>query len=782
MEEAHNSNPRKPGNQATDEHASRVLSDNYVVIGQLSESDLSTVDIIREVSTGRHLLAKTVRGTSDVVQERFHAAILDHGRLQHENIAQTVDWRISDDGRPVFITEFLEGISLTELIDEVGTLEDDDEITTFLFQLCDALEYAHSQGIIHGGLKPSNVVITKPEDDIIVKVLDFGATNRTRELPEHAEIAGSAYLSPEQRIGKTTVKSDVFSLAAMAYQLITGYLPFLKIDDGRVLDEAAEELAPIFDYRPDIPAADKLGEVLAQALIWNPARRTPTVEDFRKGVATWYQSIGGSDGEESGEYYYEEEEEVDLGNADYYAQDITKEPVPPVQPSPAVASKPAVAVDEIDDSDFGEYYQETDETEYESEEYESEDAASEPVSDSDNEPVSAIGIIVKPQDRERKQPGDPGYDEFEDIDDLDDLDDLDSADETDLDREDETVVSPPQSKSHTQTGFGADIADDEFGVVDADDDFPAPGSEAIGNTPSFPSPGAESDQARKLAEIDKGKAEFTIPPDQEHSGRFSRVARLPAMQAIPGMEASVVAPPKKPAKGEPKVKLEQDIEHEKEKETIKKFKKPPKRHKSKLDSTMTKLMALRSNIVEQELTVSTKFVETFAQTGPRQSPKKVIIRIVASVVIFIASTIMIVANMDILKSVWTVTSRTLSSALLKKPQDDVTANGAIETVVEDESTQKKRVAAKNKAPNAAVQTASAVNPNAPPPLGGKHQTHIMYVPRVIDSRNIAPRTITPGSRSYKGVVYPYLFTEESAARDPKQPRPTDSPVKEVTGQ
>lgn len=719
-----------------------------MVIGQLGDTDFSSVQIIRELSTGRHLLAKTITTSNESVQERFHAAILEHGRLQHENIAQTVDWRLSDDGKPVFISEFLEGISLTELIDEVGTLEDDDEITTFLFQLCDALEYAHSQGVIHGGLKPSNVVITKPEDEIVVKVLDFGAANRTRELPEHPEIAGSPYLSPEQRIGKTTVKSDVFSLAAVAYQLITGYLPFLKIDDGRVLDEAASELAPIFDYRPDIPEADRLGKVLAQALDWNPARRTATVREFRRGVTNWYHSIGGTDSEED-EYYEDEAEEQEPAEAQ----------------APAALPKPAVAVDEIDDADFGELEvaERGEEGEEEPEQTERANA------DAANEPVSAIGLIVKPQDAAKKQPGDPDYDEFEDIDDLDDLDDLDELDEDDA----------PASPTH-EAAFGADISDDEFGVhePDAEDTVAA----ETGSTPTFPSPTAEGDQARKLEQIDKARAEFSIPPDQELSGRFSRVARLPAMQAVPGMEASVVGPPKKP---EPQVKTEAELEHEKEKETIKKFKKPPKRHKSKLDSTMTKLMALRTNQIEQELTVSAQISETFAQSGPRVSPKMVIVRIVASVVFFLASAALILANINTLSSAWTNTSRTLSSALLKKhPQDGATTVGDIETVVEDEVAHKKRVAnSATKSSNPATETASSATPNAQPPVPGKLQTHIMYVPRVIDSRNIAPKTMPPpGSRRYTGAVYPYLYTEEAANRDLKAPRPTDSPIKEVTGE
>jgi len=852
LEETHNSNSLKPANKlAASEHDSRVLSDNYVIIGPLGETDCSEVVIIRELSSGRHLLAKTITTSNEAVQERFHAAILEHGRLQQENIVQTVDWRTSDDGRPVLITEFLEGISLSDLIDEVGTLEDDDEITIFLFQLCDALQYAHSQNIIHGGLKPSNVVITKPDDAIIVKVVDFGAINRTRELPERPDIAGSPYLSPEQRNGEATFKSDVFSLAAVAYQLITGYLPFLKIDDGRVLDEAASELAPIFEYRPDIPEADKLGDVLARALDWDPAKRTATIHEFRKGLNDWYRSIS------SDSYEPEEDEEEDIASQAEAQNNLaaaaavmeaaaqaasgvqkslasaaettappatpervvvpvsaewapavpkaTKAPVSvPLDAATATGDRPPTTAEVIDDANFGDFEEDepelqpvahttietssvqatpidaVDDSEFE--QFSAEDietiARTSPETPS-IEPVSEIGIIRRAPDVSRKQPGDPGYDEFEDVDDLDDLDEVNG--------EGEVTFTPPENPFstssssvepvHTATGFGADIADDEFGVADPDEqDISVPSTE-IGNTPVFPSPGVDSDRARQLAELDGRASESTIPPDQEHSGRFSQVARLPALQAVPGMEASIAPPPVR-------IKTDTELEHDKENETIKKFKKPPKRQKSKLDSTMTKLMALRSNLVEQELTVSLKFSETFAQDGPRRSPKVVIARIVASVIIFIASSVLLVSNMSVLSSVWTVTSRTLSSMLLKKqPGETDTAIGTIETVIVDPAAKKTKAGTPDPTTaTAQPQPGAAVNPNVAI-ARSKHQTNIIYVPRIIDHRNIAPKTMpAPGTTRYSGVVYPYLFTEEAAARDPKQPRATDSPVKEVTGQ
>ncbi|MBX3137165.1 serine/threonine protein kinase, partial [Candidatus Obscuribacterales bacterium] len=274
----------------SDAQESRALSDNYVIIGPLAETAHSVVEIIREIDTGHHLLAKVLKESSPEVQERFHQAILEHGRLQHKNIVQTVDWRISESGEPVFITEFLEGVNLDQLIDEVGTLEDDEEITTFLIQVCDALEYAHSEGMMHGGLTPANIVITQPDESILVKIADFGFTNSSRELPENPDRLRATYMAPEQLKGEITEKSDVFSVAAVAYQLITGFLPYGTEGDGT-------QLSPIGEYRPDIPEAEKLSFVLERALQLDPDERTSSIRDFKRGVREWYQSIGDEEDE-----------------------------------------------------------------------------------------------------------------------------------------------------------------------------------------------------------------------------------------------------------------------------------------------------------------------------------------------------------------------------------------------------------------------------------------------------------------------------------------------------
>ncbi len=815
----------------SDTHESRALSDNYVIIGPLAETAHSVVEIIREIDTGHHLLAKVLKESSPEVQERFHQAILEHGRLQHKNIVQTVDWRISESGEPVFITEFLEGVNLDQLVDEVGTLEDDEEITTFLIQVCDALEYAHSEGMIHGGLTPANIVITQPDESILVKIADFGATNSSRELPETPDRLRTTYMAPEQLKGETTEKSDVFSVAAVAYQLITGFLPYGTEGDGT-------QLSPVGEYRPDIPEAEKLSLVLERALRLDPDERTPSIRDFKRGVREWYQSIVDDDDEdetveESGEYE-SEESEAGEGSGAYESGDSEAESYELNETESAEHD-----YSEIDSSEFETGETESGETDYsanESSELESVEAGTEGIIEAEageidsgdesfeqaqtalaeleaqaddgnfqpsDQPISEIGIVVRQLDQTYQ----PGEDELDYIDELDEEHD-DSVAETEpalAQPEPSTLAQASISSSNLDavaelpkaTGFGADISDAEFDIEgnqsEQESNFavpdiapapnfgiePPPGFGIAGSTPAFSTPPGTTPAQSFPKEPSTG--------DQELSGRFSRVARLPALQALPGMEASVAQPPKKETP-----QLELDLEREREREQIKKFKKhkKTKRNKSKLNSTMTKLMALRSTQVEQSLTVSTKIAETFAEGRGKEAPKKVLLRVVASSVIGAICVIMVLANLSVLESVWVVASRQVSSVLGKKN----TASDEIVTTIPGEEQLEKvdKVAETKDGANAPTVDGNGSSATGTQPASGpqassfaisraeRHQTHLMPVHKVIDSRNIMPKSAmtppAPGEKRYQGAVYPYLFTDEEAHRDPKAPRATDSEV------
>ena len=156
-------------------------------------------------------------------------------QLTHANIVQVFDYGHADDGTIYYTMEYLPGLNLDELVAQSGPLPAERAIH-LLRQVCGALHAAHTNGLIHRDIKPGNIIIGphggQPD---VAKLLDFGlvplqrpnfdATRLTRE----GDIAGTpAFMSPEQVAGAEDLdgRSDIYSLGALAYFLLTGQPPF----------------------------------------------------------------------------------------------------------------------------------------------------------------------------------------------------------------------------------------------------------------------------------------------------------------------------------------------------------------------------------------------------------------------------------------------------------------------------------------------------------------------------------------------------------------------------
>jgi serine/threonine-protein kinase len=185
----------------------------------------------RDPKLGRLTAIKTIRFTDDFdedqvekIKEQFYREAEVVAKLSHPNIVTIYD--VGEDLELSYLAmEYLEGESL-EKYAERGSLLAIRKCVDVVAQVCDALDYAHSRGIVHRDIKPANIMILK---NGLVKVTDFGiaratATSKTRT----GVIKGTPYyMSPEQISGmKVDGRSDIFSLGVVFYQLLTGELPF----------------------------------------------------------------------------------------------------------------------------------------------------------------------------------------------------------------------------------------------------------------------------------------------------------------------------------------------------------------------------------------------------------------------------------------------------------------------------------------------------------------------------------------------------------------------------
>jgi len=168
---------------------------------------------------------------SDEILARFIRERQILARLEHPDIARLLDGGISDDGRPYFVMEHVQGVPLTQSCDQ-RQLPIEDRLLLFA-RVCRAVQYAHRNLVVHRDIKPSNVMVT---DGGEVKLLDFGVakllTDDTSGEPTLTALASSGpmtpeYASPEQLTGQpVTTASDVYQLGVLFYELLTGHRPY----------------------------------------------------------------------------------------------------------------------------------------------------------------------------------------------------------------------------------------------------------------------------------------------------------------------------------------------------------------------------------------------------------------------------------------------------------------------------------------------------------------------------------------------------------------------------
>ncbi|HEX7669797.1 MAG TPA: serine/threonine-protein kinase, partial [Polyangiaceae bacterium] len=171
------------------------------------------------------------------VTARFHRECGTIAGLEHPNTIKVYDFGATTDGTLYIAMEFVAGLSLSQVLEKAGGALPPERVLKIMRQIAGSLEEAHQQGIIHRDLKPDNVVLTdRAGEKDVVKLLDFGIAARTesadaqreQKLTQQGMVLGTPpYMSPEQFTGKALdPRSDVYSLGVMAYEMLTGRLPF----------------------------------------------------------------------------------------------------------------------------------------------------------------------------------------------------------------------------------------------------------------------------------------------------------------------------------------------------------------------------------------------------------------------------------------------------------------------------------------------------------------------------------------------------------------------------
>jgi serine/threonine-protein kinase len=233
------------------------------------------------------------RVTDPKVLQRFEREVQAMARLEHWNTVEIYDYGHGADGSFYYVMEYLPGLTLEQLVTQFGPLPPARAVH-FLRQVCRALQEAHDMGLMHRDIKPGNIIVCERAGiHDVAKLLDFGLVKHVgivdAQLTMEGTVAGTpAYMSPEQAAGSEhyDARTDIYSLGAVAYFLLTGRPPFTNRSATQIMAAHMYEApAPIIAYRPEAGAV--LDDIVRRCLSKKPDDRFPDARSLQLAFEQW---------------------------------------------------------------------------------------------------------------------------------------------------------------------------------------------------------------------------------------------------------------------------------------------------------------------------------------------------------------------------------------------------------------------------------------------------------------------------------------------------------------
>jgi serine/threonine protein kinase len=271
-----------------------ILDNRYEILDPIAEGGMGAVYRARRTRLGDDVAVKVVLPGDDsrTLRERFLRESRAAASLHHPNIVSILDYSVDAEGRPFLVMELLTGPSLRDEIAAAGPLAAD-AVRRYVPPICAALQLAHDAGIVHRDIKPGNIVAHRfGAGDRAYKLVDFGlaalketASDETRLTGAFMFVGTVAYAAPEQMEGEPAdARTDVYSLASVIYEMLTGRPPY---GAGGVYATLAQQASGVFQapsqVRPELPSA--LDEIVLKGLARDRSARWASAAELGRALA-----------------------------------------------------------------------------------------------------------------------------------------------------------------------------------------------------------------------------------------------------------------------------------------------------------------------------------------------------------------------------------------------------------------------------------------------------------------------------------------------------------------
>lgn len=268
----------------------------YVIINEVGQGSTGRVFLSHDPYYGRDVAIKVYNLESEedeqktaVSRKMFFNEAQMVGRLQHPNIVPIYDAG-EEKGKYYVVTEHIHGARTLAAYTKPDNLLRIDDVVEIIYKCAKALYYAHNRGVVHRDIKPNNIMLTTDND---VRIIDFGiALVADSDVSRIEGIAGSpSYMSPEQvQSAEITAQSDIYSLGAVMYELLTGFRPFRANNLSKLLHQIVFATPPpLHSLRDEI--SEDLEQVVATALQKEPEKRFGNASELAAALTRVYQDL-----------------------------------------------------------------------------------------------------------------------------------------------------------------------------------------------------------------------------------------------------------------------------------------------------------------------------------------------------------------------------------------------------------------------------------------------------------------------------------------------------------